>query len=159
MIKLRIPRNQRSRLRDCLRKAGRKEIGGFMMAELLRPDDFLFADFSVDESTGTSSQFVRNPEAHKAALDEFFQRTNFDYAKFNYLGEWHSHPSFSTNPSMVDILTMQRIVDHEPKINFSALMIVRLKYGLFFEASAVMFRREHPPETMRVVNYVKIIWI
>lgn len=86
------------RIRLALRKAGRREIGGMLMAEQLSPDHFRIVDFSVDSFSGSHTHFRRDPRVHRATLDKFFERTGRDYARFNYLGEWHSHPSFSVRP-------------------------------------------------------------
>src|SRR5690242_569809 len=103
MIIISLPSSQRARFRKSLRQAGRREIGGILMGEQVAPDHFRIVDFSVDEKTGTAAHFVRSPEHHAAALDEFFQRTGSDYRRFNYLGEWHSHPSFPVRPSTEDV--------------------------------------------------------
>jgi hypothetical protein len=58
------------------------------------------------EASGSHTRFRRDPKTHQKTLDEFFERTGRDYQRFNYLGEWHSHPSFSVQPSVEDIETM-----------------------------------------------------
>jgi hypothetical protein len=52
---------------------------------------------------------------------------NHDYRRFNYVGEWHSHPSFEPEPSSRDDTSMREIVQ-DPKVgaNFVALLIVKL---------------------------------
>ena len=63
-----------------------------------------------------------------SALARFFRLTGEDYTRFNYLGEWHSHPSFSTTPSEKDVQSMLEIAgDPEVGANFVALVIVRLR--------------------------------
>ena len=51
-----------------------------------------------------------------------------NYQKFNYLGEWHSHPLFSVQPSNKDHHTMRELIS-DPKVgaNFVVLLIFRLK--------------------------------
>ncbi|MFL6416742.1 MAG: Mov34/MPN/PAD-1 family protein [Bryobacteraceae bacterium] len=82
---------------------------------------------------------------HAAALEDFFQRTGSDYRRFNYLGEWHSHPSFPVLPSTEDKTSMQSLVDGERDIEFSALVIVKLRCFVLLEAAAYMFVRNAPP--------------
>ena len=82
------------RLRRELRRAGNREIGGLLMGEDLGNGDFRVVEISVQRSGGTEACFIRNPEDHQTELDTFFARTGNDYSRFNYLGEWHSHPSF-----------------------------------------------------------------
>lgn len=118
------------------------------MAEQLAPSSFQIVDFSVDSITGTAAHFCRNPEQHAAALEDFFVRTGYEYSRYNYLGEWHSHPDFSVAPSSQDISTMSELVRGERNIDFSLLMIVKLNWGLFFNASALIFSKCSIPESV-----------
>lgn len=145
MVTISLPSNQRARLRKCLRRAGRREIGGILMGEQVAPDHFRIVDFSVDDKTGTAAHFVRSPEHHAEALEGFFRRTGSNFKRFNYLGEWHSHPSFPVRPSQEDISSMQSLVNGERDIDFSALMIVRLRCFFLVEAAAYMFVRRAAP--------------
>jgi proteasome lid subunit RPN8/RPN11 len=145
MVTISLPSEQRARFRKCLRRAGRREIGGILMGEQVAPDHFRIVDFSVDATTGTAAHFVRSPHHHAEALEAFFQKTGSDFRRFNYLGEWHSHPSFPVRPSREDMTSMQSLVDGERYIDFSALMIVRLRCLLLLEASAYMFIRHRVP--------------
>jgi [CysO sulfur-carrier protein]-S-L-cysteine hydrolase len=135
------------RLQHELRRGGRQEIGGLLMGEHLHGESFRLVDFSVQHSGGTVSHFTRDPSQHQAQLDAFFARTGSDFARFNYLGEWHSHPSFEPHPSFDDIQTMQSIVeDPNVGVNFLILIIARLRWRRL-ELSAVAFvRNGHPVE-------------
>lgn len=148
MITISLPRNQRAHLGRCLRRAGQREIGGILMGEQLAPDHFRVVEFSVDETSGTAAHFIRSPEHHATALGDFFRKTGADYRRFNYLGEWHSHPSFPVRPSAEDLASMQGLVDGERNIDFSALLIVRLRYYILFEAAAYMFVRRASPRSV-----------
>lgn len=145
MVTISLPNDQRARLRKCLRGAGRREIGGILMGEQVAPDHFRIVDFSVDDTTGTAAHFVRSPDHHAEALEIFFRKTRSNFKRFNYLGEWHSHPSFPVRPSHEDIISMQSLVNGERDIDFSALLIVRLRYFLLVEAAAYMFVRRSAP--------------
>lgn len=152
MTTISLPRDQRAQLRTTLRRAGHREIGGVLMGEQLAPDHFRIANFSVDALSGTAAHFVRSPEYHRSALDDFFQQTGADYRRFNYLGEWHSHPKFPVHPSSVDMQSMIDLVNSERDIGFAALMIVRLRFLLRLEFSCHMFVRGQRPQTI-VVSY------
>ena len=145
MVTISLPTDQRARFRTCLRRAGRREIGGILMGEQVAPNHFRVIDFSIDETTGTIAHFVRSADHHKNALEHFFRKTRSDFKRFNYLGEWHSHPSFPVRPSQEDITSMQSLVDGERDIDFSALVIVRLRYLLLLEAAAHIFVRHQKP--------------
>ena len=133
------------RLRHELRRAGRREIGGLLMGEDLGAGLFRVVDISVQRSGGTHACFIRNPKDHQAYQQAFFSRTGEDYARFNYLGEWHSHPSFDVLPSGPDIETMQSIVS-DPTVgaNFLTLLIARLS-GKQLEATATVFMSSTAP--------------
>jgi integrative and conjugative element protein (TIGR02256 family) len=128
------------RIRLALRKAGHREIGGMLMAEQLSPDHFRIVDFSVDSLSGSHTHFRRDPRMHRATLDAFFERTGRDYESFNYLGEWHSHPSFSVRPSAEDVATMMDIVEAPGStITFAMLLIVRLRWRYWLDYSLIAF--------------------
>jgi len=122
-----------------------------LFAEQLAPGRFCIIDMSVDAMTGSSARFVRNPETHRRALNGFFQRTACEYRRFNYLGEWHSHPSFTAQPSDIDIKTMTEIVEsRSSRITFAVLLIVRLRWRFWIDHSLTIFARDQPPRESRV---------
>ncbi len=138
-----------ARLRTALRKAGQREIGGLLMAEQLRPAHFRILELSIDVCSGAHMCFRRDPETHQRALDEFFERTGRDFKRFNYLGEWHSHPSFSVLPSVEDVETMTDIVDSDTSaITFAVLLIVRLRWQLWIDCSLTVFARSQVPQRL-----------
>ena len=133
------------RLRRELRRAGNREIGGLLMGEDLANGDFRVVEISVQRPGGTEACFMRNPKDHQRELDAFFARTGNDYSRFNYLGEWHSHPSFSSAPSAPDLATMLALVN-DPTVgsNFLVLLIARLA-GKQVEATATLFTKTASP--------------
>ena len=134
----------RSRLRKALRQAGRREIGGIIFAERFAPAHFRIMDFSLDAHSGSHATFTRDPEVHRQALDGFFRRTDNNFARYNYLGEWHSHPSFSAHPSQDDIATMTDLVENGEDISFAVLMIVRLRLPSGWIAPLPFLREVRP---------------
>lgn len=146
MITISLPRDQRAQLRAVLRRAGHREIGGVLMGEQLAPSHFRIVNLSIDEISGTAAHFVRSPEHHQSALNEFFTRTGSDYGRFNYLGEWHSHPNFPVRPSPTDVQSMVNLVHSERDIAFAALMIVRLRFLVRLELSCHMFAHGQEPK-------------
>lgn len=131
------------RLESELRRARRREIGGLLLGEHLGGELFSVVDISVQRSGGTHSGFTRNPEEHEIQLEKFFTETGNDYARFNYLGEWHSHPSFEPIPSVTDLRTMQSIVeDPDVGVSFLVLMLCRLASSrpCVIEVTATAFR-------------------
>lgn len=126
MLKIVLPRAVIGFWRSELRKAGRREIGGVLMGEALAHDAFRVVETSVQRSGGTAASFVRDPDHHGDAIRSFFDRTGHDYARFNYLGEWHSHPTFATTPSRADVEAMRGLLaDRRTGANFACLLILR----------------------------------
>lgn len=126
-MRLRLRSDQVRALRAALERAGTNEIGGQMYGEQLAPSDFLVTDLSFQRRPGTFARFVVDlVQAARDAL-KFFDRTEHRYTRFNYIGEWHSHPSFEVRPSATDVDSMRALVqDPEFQGYFSVLMIVRL---------------------------------
>jgi integrative and conjugative element protein (TIGR02256 family) len=133
-----------------LRTAGDREIGGILMAEQLDAGSFRIVDFSVDRETGSAAHFVRSPEHHRSALQNFFERTGNDYARFNYLGEWHSHPNYPAVPSRADIQAMNDLIHGERDIPFAVLLIVRATWWRKISCSATLFQQGMHPEPVRL---------
>lgn len=145
-MQLELPHQIARRLRRELRRAGGREIGGLLMGEHVRDHVFRIADVSVQRSGGSRVCFVRHPQEHERELKRFFERTGEDYTRFNYLGEWHSHPSFAAVPSATDLQTMQSIVaDASVGVNFLVLIVAKLASHDELQLSATVFRAEAPP--------------
>jgi [CysO sulfur-carrier protein]-S-L-cysteine hydrolase len=147
-MKIRVPSFVLQTLNRELNAAKGREIGGILVAERLGGDEFLIADISVQRSGGSSVYFERDPAEHRTFLTRFFQRTGHHYTRFNYFGEWHSHPNFDAVPSLKDILSMQEIVnDPAANVPFAVLMIARKRRFRGLELSATEFRPSAPPST------------
>lgn len=139
------------RLRKALREAGRREIGGMLFAEQLAPARFRLMDFSMDQFSGSHTKFRRDPAMHQEAWEKFFEQTGREFSRFNYLGEWHSHPSFPVQPSMEDMETMFDIVENKnTAITFALLLIVRLRLRFWMDYSMTVFARGYAPQTARL---------
>jgi len=126
-MRLRLPANLAKSLYEALKKAGSKEIGGQLYGEQLEPSDFRVTEITFQNRPGTFARFI--VDLVQAACDAtgFFNRTGHRYTLFNYLGEWHSHPSFAVQPSGTDIAAMRDLVtDQEFQGNFAILMITRI---------------------------------
>lgn len=146
-MRLILPRKLQLALLDHLRRAGSREIGGILMGEQVEPGTFRVADFSVDAVTGDAAHFVRSPAHHRETLVAFFNRTGHDYVRHNYVGEWHSHPSFPVAPSPADVESMRHLVDGERDITFAALLIVRRRLFRRLDAAAYAFGRGLTPSS------------
>ena len=129
----------RERIERALEYSGSREIGGVLMGECIESGRFRVADLTVQDKDGTSMTFIRAVRGALLALGRFFRRTGRQYTHFNYLGEWHSHPSFAAEPSARDIESMQEIAgDETVGANFLILLVVKKKANML-EASATVF--------------------
>jgi integrative and conjugative element protein (TIGR02256 family) len=138
------------RLRRELRRARSREIGGLLMGEHVCDDVFRVVDISVQRTGGSVASFVRDPASHDAQLKSFFARTKGHFTRFNYLGEWHSHPMFDPVPSETDCHSMQSIIDNpDVGANFVVLLVVKLASRTKIEGTAMLFRPQLP--SMNVV--------
>lgn len=126
-MQLILPRDIRRQLETALREAGRREIGGILMAEHIAENAFRVRSLTIQRRGGSFAAFVRAVEAILGPLRNFFRQTDYNYTRFNYIGEWHSHPSFIPEPSGKDHQTMWSIID-DPQVGafFIVLMIVKL---------------------------------
>ena len=137
-MKLTLPSDQRAKLEEALRRAGTNEIGGQMFGEQLAPSNFVITELSIQARKGTFARFVVDVVAATKAALRFFDSTRHQYTRYNYIGEWHSHPSFAVMPSGQDLASMRRLVTEEEFAGtFAVLMIVRLDSNL--EAGAWYF--------------------
>lgn len=150
MVKLLLPLEHQSRLLEALQKAGLREIGGVLMGEHVATDTFRVQSLTIQDHGGAFASFVRFLEQIVKPLAAFFKSTNHEYRRFNYLGEWHSHPSFALVPSGKDIASMREIVE-DPKVGatFAVLLIVKRTSDDRLEAALTVFppgRRHYPGE-------------
>ena len=139
-MKIYLPNQIEKRLSLALEKAGSKEIGGVLMGEYIGEEEFRIVDLTIQKRRGTVAFFVRLVADAVTSLRRFFKQTGYNYRKFNYLGEWHSHPSFPPTPSSKDIQSMLEIVtDTDIGANFVILLIIRSKDAQEIEATATAF--------------------
>ncbi|MEG4232863.1 Mov34/MPN/PAD-1 family protein [Microcoleus sp. Pol11C3] len=139
-MNIHLPEDIAEKLIKALKKAGSKEIGGILMGEYLSPGVYRVKDLTIQSQVGTTAFFLRMPLIVLRPLQSFFQNTNNQFTRFNYLGEWHSHPSYSTEPSSTDYQTMWEIVeDSTVGANFAVLIIVKLDEKQQLEGSVTVF--------------------
>ena len=135
-----LPNQIERQLILALEKAGTKEIGGVLMGEDIGEEEFRIVDLTIQKRRGTVTFFVRLVADAVISLRRFFKQTGYNYRKFNYLGEWHSHPSFPPTPSSKDIQSMLEIVtDTDIGANFVVLLIVQSEGVQEIEATATAF--------------------
>jgi len=133
------------KMRRELRAAGSNEIGGVLAAERVADGRFVVRSLSVQRN-GSYASFKRDPEQHRAFMRRFRARTGNNHARFNYLGEWHSHPNFIALPSSPDVRQMQALIEEEEQTaSFLVLMVIKLARDGDLCGSAHAFRRHQAP--------------
>ena len=133
------------KLRRELGAAGTNEIGGVLAAEQVAEGKFLVLDLSVQRN-GTTSHFNRDPIQHAEFIRRFHERMGNRPEQFNYLGEWHSHPSYPAVPSSEDFRQMQKLVEDKEQVSmFLALLVVKLDSRGTLRGSTYAFRPSQLP--------------
>lgn len=150
-LSLTIPPAQWNAMQACLETGGLREIGGWLAAEQLAPGKFELVGFTVDLDVGTHNRFDSLPTTHGAQLDGILTANADRSGRVDYLGEWHSHPTFPPVPSDIDIAAMTRMVE-ESGPSFAALLIVRLLGAAVLQATITTFQRGLPPEQGQLIT-------
>lgn len=135
MLRITVPREIQSKLHAALSRAGSRECGGVLMGEHVGLNHFAVRALDV-QRPGAIAHFWRSVAGAARAIKEFCLSNGNDFRRFNYLGEWHSHPLFSVQPSARDHSTMRELAtDVQVGANFVVLLIFRLN-GVALEGSA-----------------------
>lgn len=138
------------KLKKELRAAGSNEIGGVLAAEQVADGKFVVRDISIQRD-GTFAHFKRDPAQHRVFMRRFHMRMGNQPERFNYLGEWHSHPSFLALPSGPDLRQMQELIeDKEQLSSFLVLMVVKLGRNGGLLGTTYAFRRQKLPVRVRL---------
>lgn len=126
MLTLVLPNSIQDKLVVALRNAGKREVGGVLMAAHVGHNRFEVMEITVHRR-GAIASFIRRIEDALGKLQAFFSSNDNRYSQFNYIGEWHSHPLFAPEPSGTDDNSMHEIVN-DPSVgaNFVVLLIVKL---------------------------------
>jgi proteasome lid subunit RPN8/RPN11 len=123
-IKFEIEQLAYEKIYRALKKYGDCEIGGMLVGYKKKENHFAISDITIANDIGKFSivNFIREPTKSMKMLIESFKKK-----KHHYLGEWHSHPSFSLYPSNGDVVTMRGILaDKGYGVNFALLIITKL---------------------------------
>ncbi|WP_090680312.1 Mov34/MPN/PAD-1 family protein [Paraburkholderia phenazinium] len=135
MLRVTVPPEVRELLIAALRRAGHRECGGVLLGEHVGTNHFVVRSLTVHQ-TGAVATFVRRLGGVVKAIKMYCRSHGDNFGHFNYLGEWHSHPLFSVQPSPKDHSTMRELAtDHRVGANFVVLLVFRLS-GQQLEGSA-----------------------
>lgn len=140
-MKLQISESAVARWREDLRKAGRREIGGVLFGEQIAEGEFRLIEATRQRFGGGGAvRFHRRGHPAKKQIEALHAAHGHEPERFNYLGEWHSHPNAPAIPSARDEATMyQLLADQAGAVNFLVLIIVRSNSEGVLELSAVTY--------------------
>jgi proteasome lid subunit RPN8/RPN11 len=140
-MQLRLGDREVDKLKATLRRGRLRETGGQLFGQMHAPGDFSVTEVTAQWRTGSVSRFFVDVAESLRAAARFFTRTGRAYQTFNYIGEWHSHPSYPTRPSATDVATMQDLVRAAGfRGHFAVLLVVRLDADVL-AAEACVFDR------------------
>ena len=123
-----------------------------LFGEHVAEDEFRVLEATV-AGTGSIAAFLRSVAEGLRRLERFFDRTRHDYSRYNYLGEWHSHPSFALVPSATDDDTMFDIVnDPATGARFAVSLIVKFEAGGLNSAAYSYFPADHREPSSVVIE-------
>lgn len=124
-IQFSFSRNVEYRMIEALKEHSHNEIGGILIGRKLDLNSILIVDLTVSDEIKKFSpfKFIRETKKSNKLIKKHFKNST-GY----YVGEWHSHPSFSLNPSPGDIRTMKGIIKNtDYGVAFSLMIIVKLR--------------------------------
>jgi hypothetical protein len=121
-----------------LKGAGLKETGGVLFGEQIAEGDFRIVEATRQRFfSGSATTFKRRGAAARKDILDLHKRFDGDPERFNYLGEWHSHPNAPVVPSLQDEITMYKLLAEQGEaVNFLVLIIVRLDAEAGFHIGA-----------------------
>lgn len=139
-MKLRIGKPTIDVWLKALKMAGERETGGILFGEHVAERDFRLVEVSTQRLAGTPSSFGRRGSDARTSLKCFSEKYGQAYERFNYLGEWHSHPNCEVTPSRQDCVAMRDLLAHpDTNANFLVLIILGLRSNQELELSACVF--------------------
>ncbi|MDG1736572.1 MAG: Mov34/MPN/PAD-1 family protein [Paracoccaceae bacterium] len=149
-LSLTVPRSQLEKLQTHLKQGGKREIGGWLVAEQTAPGKFELVGLTVDLEVGTRDRFDSLPEPHSKQMDRILLESSGRTGRVDYLGEWHSHPAFPPIPSEIDVASMTNMVEYSGP-SFAALVIVRLMGSASIQATITTFQRGQLPKAGQLI--------
>lgn len=118
--------------------AGHKEIGGVLFGEQIAEGDFRIIEATRQRFVaGRATTFKRRGLVARKEILDLHKKFGDNPERFNYLGEWHSHPNAPIVPSLQDESTMYELLaDQSEAVNFLVLIILRLDPEARFHINA-----------------------
>ena len=139
-ISVSLDEKSKEKIVEALRKYSPNEIGGILIGNKVAEDNIIVNDVSISNEVEilNFASFIRDTVNAQRLLNKHYK----DSTGF-YIGEWHSHPSFSLYPSGKDISTMKGIVqDKNYNVSFAILIILKLNAVNELESKGFLFHKK-----------------
>jgi len=145
-MKVIIPNNTKYNILAALNYANKKEVGGLLIGEIINYMTIEIINMT-SQSKWLKSFFLRKwSRKEKKELNDILDQYGNNFSSINYCGEWHSHPSFSLEPSNRDIKSMWELCfDVKVSANFLILLIVKSAGKNDLQAKCYYFNKENYP--------------
>ena len=102
-MKIIVQKEVRIKIQNKLNKSRSNESKGACFAFRMSNDCYLIEDVFISKEKGTFCfSNLKINFRYKRFEKNYFRKHNFDYLNHNYIGDWHSHPSFECKPSNYD---------------------------------------------------------
>lgn len=125
-MKIIVQKTVTNKIIAALIKARKKETKGACFAYRSSNDCYYIEDIFISREKGTF--FFSNLKAnfqYRRFEKKYHKKHKFDYLNHNYVGDWHSHPSFECVPSNYDKREVEDELAHS-NANFLIQLIVKM---------------------------------
>ncbi len=122
-----IPKEITLRLIKQISKYSPLETKGALFAEDLGNDTFKIDEVYLEPKPGTTT-FVKLYINHEYVTFQknYHKLRNNNFSKYNYIGDWHSHPLFECYPSSYDVSEVEKDMKQS-----NAIFLVQLILKVF----------------------------
>jgi len=112
-----------------------------LFAKRLDDDTYEIDEVYLERRVG-SIAFVKlyNNHRYKRFQARYHKKHKFDYRKHNYIGDWHSHPSFECVPSGFDMMEVEMDMQ-ESNADFLIQVILKVERNLLV-GNAFLYNNE-----------------
>lgn len=107
-MKIIIPKNFSNKIFERIKETAPNETKGALFAQKINDNLYVVDDVYFEKKVG-SFAFVElyNNKIYQQFQRKYHEKHNNDFKNHNYIGDWHSHPSFECYPSGFDQLEVQ----------------------------------------------------
>lgn len=108
-MKIIIPKKLTKKIFNQVKKCRLNETKGALFACKISDEIFEVDDVYIEKKIG-SFAFVElvNNEKYQVYQKCYHEKNGYDYVNHNYIGDWHSHPSFELYPSSFDMAEVKK---------------------------------------------------